>query len=210
MSPDQESAQADLAFLRQLAQPSDRWQASFGEAYAAAGAVYFLQLLGHLGPARGWLQLGDAGGLALGVAPTLVFLAILGAIILRHRGRASPGGGVAGRTVGSVFGVVGLSNLVLIAVIGLTAVREHSLTTWLIYPCTVYVLQGAAWLTAGAVRRRGWMMLVGAGWFADALWMALEIGRPGMIVAAGAGMLALMVVPGLVMVRLAGRAERSA
>jgi len=40
--------------------------------------------------------------------------------------------------------------------------RLHSLTVWLIYPCTVCVLQGAAWSVAFVLRRRPWLGLVAA------------------------------------------------
>ncbi len=75
-----------------------------------------------------------------------------------------------------VFAAVGMSNLALVAVIGSVALREKSITTWLIYPCTVFVLQGAAWLMAYTLRRRAWLGLVALGWFVTALGMGWAVG----------------------------------
>jgi hypothetical protein len=70
----------------------------------------------------------------------------------------------------------------------------------------VFVLQGAAWLVSCALRKRAWQGLVGVGWFAAAIGMALCIGSLAQYaVIAGVSMLVLMVAPGAVMMRLARR-----
>lgn len=203
MDADAKSAQDDLAFLRSLIQPKDEGQAPFGESYLAGGLAYGLQLIGHWANATGRLPLSGPGQLLLGLGPTVVFLALLTWIIWRHRRPAA--GGVTQRTVGVMFAVAGLSNLVLVAMLGTLAAREKSFTIWLIYPCVVFVLQGAAWLVMCSLRRRPWMAVVGIGWFVCALAMSTQIGSANYMLVAAAGMLGLMVVPGLVMLRLARR-----
>src|SRR5205085_6654154 len=123
MTQDIQSAQDDLAYLRALVQPKDQGQAPFGESYLAGGLLYGLQLVGHWAQATGAVVFSDAGALALGLGPTVVFLAVLGWIMWRSR--PSPQTGTANRAVGLMFGSVGLANLVLIAVIGPLAWREH-------------------------------------------------------------------------------------
>ena len=70
---------------------------------------------------------------------------------------------------------IGLSNLALIAVNGAVALREKSFTIWLIYPCTVFILQGAAWLTMFVLRRRAWIGAIAALWFTCALGMGWNV-----------------------------------
>jgi hypothetical protein len=190
------SAQDDLAFMCALVERPGNFQRSFGEAYFAAGLCYGVQMLLHAAQGAGWIA-GGPMGLVIGIGPTVVFLILLAWIIHRHRGEAS--GSVVSRAVGAMFGATGLANLVLICVIGSVAWREQSLTIWLIYPCTVIVLQGMAWLVTYALRRRIWFAIVGLGWFVTAIAMGLTVTMPSAFIAiTGMGFLAFMLVPGLV------------
>lgn len=192
-------ARADLAFMRALVEPDDRWLKQFGETYSAAGLCYCIQMLLHAGQFVGLTPTDGLGGLAIGLGPTIVFLGLLVWIIRRN---APIRGNATARAVGSVFGAVGLTNLALVLIIGSIAWRLHSLTIWLIYPCTVMVLQGMAWLVAFMLRRRGWMAAVAIGWFITGLGMALFIDNmAGFVAAAGAGMFLFMLLPGLWMLR---------
>ena len=200
-----DSARADLAFMRALVEPSDGWLKQFGETYSAAGLCYCVQMLMHGGQFFGVFPAEGPVALAIGLGPTAVFLALLAWIIRRNRMQAS--GGATAKAVGSVFGAVGLTNLALVLIIGSVAWRWHSLSTWLIYPCVVMVLQGLAWLVAYMLRRIAWHALVALGWFATGLGMAAFIDVPGgYVIAAGAGMFACMLVPGLYMLRQSRRA----
>jgi len=194
-----DEARADLAFMRALVEPDDKWLKQFGETYSAAGLCYCVQMLLHAGQFVGLTPISGLGGLAIGLGPTVVFLLIL-IWIIRRNGPAR--GGATARAVGSVFGAVGLTNLALVLIIGSVAWRMHSLTIWLIYPCAVMVLQGMAWLVAFMLRRKGWMALVAVGWFLTGLGMALFIDKPaGFVAVAGVGMFAFMLLPGLYMLR---------
>jgi hypothetical protein len=203
-----QAAQETLAYMRAIVAPGEGFQRGFGQAYLAAGLCYGGQLIGSGLQSVGRLPGTPTWNLALGVAPTAVFLAILAWVIVRSGRRGGmAAGGVAARVTGVVFGAFGLTNLALLVVVGSVAARLHSLTVWLIYPCAVYVLQGTAWLIAYAVRRRGWHLLVAAGWIACALVMAafIEV-APVFILAAGVGMIACMVAPGWAMIRAARQA----
>lgn len=203
-----DEARADLAFMRALVEPDDKWQRQFGETYSAAGICYCVQMLLHAGQFIGLTPGNGLGGLAIGLGPTVVFLGLL-IWIIRHNGPLR--GGATARAVGSVFGAVGLTNLALVLIIGSIAWRLHSLTIWLIYPCTVMVLQGMAWLVAFTLRRQGWMAMVGLGWFVTGLGMALFIDKMAAFVAvAGMGMFTFMLLPGLYMLRRARNDLRSA
>jgi uncharacterized membrane protein YjgN (DUF898 family) len=204
MNADAQSARDDLAFLRTLLGDDEAQQMrSFGEAYLAAGIIYGGQMLLHAAQALGFLAQGGLGALAIGLGPTIVFIPVLIWIIARSR--RNPARGTVNRAVSGMFSVVGMANLVLIVVIGSVAWREGSATTWLIYPCCVFVLQGAAWLFAFMMRRRSWLLLVALGWFACAVAMALTVTMLGyFIAAAGLGLWLCMALPGWIMLRRAG------
>jgi hypothetical protein len=201
MTADSHSARDDLAFLRTLVEAGDTYYRPFGEAYFAAGLIYGAQMLMHAGQALGLLPVSSPWGLLIGIGPTVVFIPVIVWINWRHRKiRPNP----VGRAVSIVFAAVGMANLALVAVVGSVAWREHSITTWLIYPCAVFVLQGAAWLVAWALRRRAWLGLVALGWFVTAVGMAVAVQSFGYyILFGGLGIWICMALPGWLMIRLA-------
>ena len=192
--------------MRALVQAGDDGQKAFGEAYFAGGLCYGGQMLLHAGQTLGWVRNDPPFGLLIGLGPTVLFLILFTWIAWRNR-RAKPSGMVA-RATGMVFGAVGLSNLALVAIIGSVAWREKNLTIWLLYPCAVFILQGAAWLVVFMLRRRAWLGFVSLGWFASGIGMALSIkSMPWFITFAAAGLLACMMAPGWAMMRLARKAR---
>ena len=202
MTPD--SARDDLAYLRALVQGADSFPRSFGQAYSAAGVCYGVQFLMHGGQALGWMPDAGPAALAIGLGPTAVFLALLAWIIIRSRPEGS--GGATSRAARLVFSAVGSANIVAAAVVGSVALRQHSLTIWLIFPCIVMVFQGAAWQVASALWRRAWFAVVAAGWYAAGVGAALCIGTNAAYLAvAGLAFLLFMLVPGVILARPARR-----
>lgn len=204
MSPSADSARDDLAYLRALVDAPGNFQRSFGEAYFAAGLCYGLQMLAHAAQALGWLPGDGLAAVLIGIGPTIVFLALLTWIIDRERRSRRPAGGAIAKAVAAVLSAVGIANLALIFVIGLIAWREKSLVIWLIYPCTVMVLQGMAWMVIFTLRRRAWFAGVAMGWFATAAAMSVGVAFQSFalfIGAGGLGFLAFMLVPGWILMR---------
>lgn len=198
MTPD--TARDDLAFLRSLVDPPDSgFQRQFGETYAWCGACYGTQMLLH-GLQYLGLITGSIAGTFIGLGPTLVFVAALP--LIQRRNRPISGASTVSRAVGAAFSAVGIANLVLIVAIGSLAWREKSLTIWLLYPTTVVILQGAAWMVVYALRRKAWLAAVAVGWFATGIGMALAIKTFGALIPiAGFGFFAFMMAPGLYLMR---------
>jgi hypothetical protein len=205
MTTDPQTARDDLAFLRSLVDAGEGYAPALGEGYFAGGLVYGAQMLGHAAQFVGWLPTSWPSALVIGLGPTAVFIPLIVWINWRHRRDKPPS--AVGRAIAAVFGAVGFANLALVAVIGSVAWREHSFTTWLIYPCTVFVLQGACWLVAALMRRRAWLAAVAGGWCIAAIAMAASVDAIALyILFAGAGLWLCMALPGWVMLRLSHRA----
>jgi hypothetical protein len=195
------SVQDDLAFMRALAGGGGTsFLRNFGEVYFATGVCYSLQILGHGAQlAFGWFTEPLAASI-LGGGPTLVVLGLIA--WLNWRRRSTRGTSTVAKAVGAMFGAVGTANLVMVAVVGVQAWRMHSIQVWLIYPCIVMAFQGAAWMAAWTLRRRGWMGLVGTGWFVTAVAMGVFIpNMTGYLVALFAGLMLCMALPGYAMMR---------
>jgi hypothetical protein len=205
MNTDVRTAEEDLAFLRALVERRDGNAPAWAEGYLAGGLIYGGQMLLHAGQFFGLMPSSGPGALAIGLGPTLVFLPVIVWITWRHRGDRPLA--AAGRAIGAVFGAVGAANLALILVIGWAALQHHSLAVWLIYPACVFILQGAAWMVAWVMRRRAWLGLVAAGWFAFAIAMGLTTDRLGLYVAfCGLGIWTCMALPGWVLMRTSRKA----
>jgi len=113
--------------------------------------------------------------------------------------------GEEGRGVRTIVEMVNCTRLDCI--IGSAALRHRSLEIWLIYPCVVFVLQGAAWIVAGVVRRHAWPGLLGAAWIVMGIAMGFCVEwMPIYALIAGAALIGLMAIPGAAMMRLVRRA----
>jgi len=201
MNPD--TAREDLAFLRGLVQPDEQWRRGFGQSYAAAGGCYGTQMVLHGLQGLGIIPSTPLISTLVGAGPSVVFVLLL-VVILRRNSLRAAGGGVTSRAVGAVFSAVGTANFFLIAMFGSAALREHNFRIWLLYPCVVLVMQGAAWMVAWTLRRQAWFAVVAVGWFVTGLAMGLTVENIGWFILFGAiGFFAFMLVPGLVMMRQA-------
>ena len=191
----------DIAFLRALAEggANDRGaQRGTGEAFVAGGVLYGLQCLAMSGEALGFGAPSASVALAFSSAPTVLFLIALTVIIARHR-QQSPG--VVARALSAAFGAAGAATVAMLCIFLIAVWRQPSLETWLLYPCTVFALQGAAWLVAWRLRRRAWLGVVAFGWLISAVALSASIGLPWYPVIAGVALLLLMAAPGAYMLR---------
>ncbi|MBX3431656.1 MAG: hypothetical protein KF779_18875 [Hyphomonadaceae bacterium] len=206
MTSDLESARDDLAYMRTLVTGSGPLQATMGEAFMWAGALYggqcflhYLQTL-HLAPEQGLPMLAIAFG------PTVVFMVILGLIIWKDR--KAPPGGIATRALAAVFQGAGLANLVMACVFAYGASKPNSEGLWLYHPIVVCMFQGVAWYVAWLILRRAWLGLVALGWFTAtvALGVAVFENIGAYLLILSATLILCMGVPGWVIWRGAKKA----
>jgi hypothetical protein len=199
MSDSAESARDDLAFVRALVSEGGQAQSSLGEGLLAGGLCYGVQCLAQWALLVSAWKAPDWLNLAVGVLPTVVFLSFLARLVWRDR-KASRNG-IGTRALNAAFGGAGLAAMITAAIFGYLAVREQSITIWLFHPMMVCVVQGTVWYIAFAIRRRGWIGLVSAGWFVGALLLALLIEHHSFVLAMGVILLLLMALPGWVLMR---------
>lgn len=202
-SPPTSTAEADLAFMRALADGGRQPALMTGPSiYFAAGLLYGLQCVYHL--IELLTPIHWPGPLSLGVAVgvNIAFFSWLAIVVLRER-RRRQGGSAASRAVNAMFGATGVANLCFVAVFGLNAAWHHHFGFWLLYAATVFVLQGAAWYVAWLMRRKGWMLLVALGWFASgtALGLILDRNITAYLAICAAALFGCMALPGWIMMR---------
>jgi hypothetical protein len=199
MNSENHSARDDLAFLRALAEGGGESQRGTGMALVVGGLLYGLQCFVAGAQSYGWVHLSDMAMTAFSIAITVVFLLAISWI--SWLGRNAPRGGVVARALSAAFASAGTATLSMLCVFASVAIRDKSLTIWLLYPCAVFALQGAAWMVAWMLRRRAWLGVVALGWLVSAVVLAWTIDTPLYPMIAGIALVAFMAVPGAVMMR---------
>lgn len=200
MSVESQNLGDDLAFLRTLAEGGGESQRGTGAALLAGGLLYGAQCLVSAAHIFGWLPMSDTVNALFSAGITIAFLIALTWIILSSRGAAT--GGVVARALGAAFASAGTATLAMLCVFATVAWREQSFTIWLLYPCAVFALQGAAWMVAWMLRRRLWLGAVALGWMLSSVALSWAIGSLGLYtLIAGAALLLFMALPGAVMMR---------
>lgn len=201
---DRTSAQADLAFLRELVDDGD-WRRParyFGATYLAIGLTILAQItvtdvLSFPGPA----QLGAVVAVWVAYAVAQTFI----------NANLNPGKiGASPRSRAEAMGFLSmvLSHLTLLVVFLITAINQQDGLFMKLAALSFFALQGGLWLMIHALRRDRWQLAVALGWLAAALAGApfLDTDVFGLVVAIV--VLMLMVAPGLYMIHVARGGER--
>lgn len=203
--PDQFSADSihdDLAFMRSLVDGDGRQPSVAGAAaYSAAGLLYGIQCLFHLGQALGWIRIPDWATLTFVVFITAAFLVVLIWVIRKDR-LAGMRGSSINRGINAAFSGAGMANTALVAVFAYNAIRLDDFSIWLLYPAVVFALQGAVWYVAHILRRRRWMLWTAIGWIAGSVGLGILVAYPiAYLALCSVALIALMAWPGWIMVR---------
>ena len=196
-----ESAQADLAYLRGVVEGGGNLEgmAVMGRVFFMGGLVYGGQATVQGLDALGIIHFTGVLALLIAAGPTVLFLVLLFWFIWR-RGKL-PSAGTSARATGAIFQAVGLANLVLAIIFGIVSIQRRDFVIWMLEPITIFVMMGAAFLMAGQLRKRKWLMAVGLGWWASAIAAAASIGTAFYILAVGFALFAFLAAPGFYMMR---------
>jgi hypothetical protein len=210
---DLESARNDLAFLRGLV--DEDWRPGlwgFGAIYAAIGAVLSIHVALSWAAQQGVVAL---QGSSLAVAYVVLY-GTFGVItwLIRGRGRrlfgvsaegANAGASVKARAGAATLGGVFIAHLVIMVCFFIAARRLGDQRLMELLPVTLFALQGVAWIVVHSLRRQGWQAGLAWAWFAAALGVAFLFAGPWFAPFVACIACALMIVPGVHMMRTARR-----
>jgi hypothetical protein len=199
MDSKHQTAQDNLAFLRELVTSSNHSSVSGGSIFLVGGLLYGIQVLFHWCQAVGLIVSPSPVTLLVSTIPTVIFTIVL--LLFLHRQRHNGTMTMARRALDSAFSAAGICNLILATVFGWVAYQQKNLTTWLLYPIVVFALQGAAWQIAFQLQRRRWMGVTSLGWFLASLGLGLTLGTHIYLLLAALSLLLLMALPGALMLR---------
>ena len=199
-----QTAQDDLAYMRTVVEQGGRPRMAGALIYMAAGLIYGTETLVHWGQAIGLVQISEQATLAFVAGCSALFVLLMIVLIARDRTKGI-GAGTGSRALNAAFGGAGLANIALMAIFGVNAWRQHDLLIWMLYPCVVFALQGAAWYVAFMLRRKVWMLTVSLGCLTTATVMGLVLGSPTFVLVTALACFAWLAVPGAIMARDARR-----
>ncbi|WP_421736239.1 hypothetical protein [Caulobacter sp.] len=204
MTAKTQSAQDDLAYMRTVVEQGGRPRMAGALIYMAAGLIYGAETLVHWGQSINLIQLSESATLAFVAGCTLLFVLVMVVLIVRDKTKGV-GAGTGSRALNAAFGGAGLANIALMAIFGVNAWRQHDFMIWMLYPCVVFALQGAAWYVAFMLRWKIWMLTVSLGCLTTSVVMGLVIGTPTFNLVAALACFAWLAVPGAIMARDARR-----
>lgn len=207
MTAPETEPQADIAWMRQLAEEGARGPMRGASILFAAGLIYGAASLFHWAVESGMVsEPGPIHGVVWLVA-TVLFLAVLTfeSIRLGRDGGVKTG---AARATGAVWSGVGYGIFALftaIAVVGYRMGESAVLVTMALIPSVIMVFYGVGWGVTAAMQKSrplGWLSLAS---LIAAPVLALLTGQPEQYLAYAAALFGLMALPGFLLMRGAGR-----
>jgi hypothetical protein len=205
-TPDNE-AQADIAWMRRLAEEGGQTPVRGASILFAAGTIYGAASLFHWAVQAGLVsEPGPIQGVVW-LAATVVFLIVLvlQSIRLGRDGGVKTG---AGRATGAVWMGVGYGIFALmsaIAVVGYRLGETAAQVSLALIPSVIMVFYGVGWGVTGAMQKSRALGGLSAASLVAAPLLATLTGRPEQYLAYAAGLFLLMALPGFMLMRGAGR-----
>jgi hypothetical protein len=194
------TAEADLAYLRNLVD-SDRGtrvRYKFGVVYLITGLLWGPYALIIWAANAGLMTMGkELNGLLWLIVMVLFFGVIAWSA---WGGRGAPRDTVPTRAFSGVFAGIGMSYLVMLAVLMWTSYKLNNGVFVVVYCVVVFAGQGAGWYVFWVLRREPWIALVAIGWYL-ALLTGFNMRMPDFLLYMGISMLLLMALPGWLMIR---------
>lgn len=197
---DENALREDISFLRQLAESGRKGPILGGIFLAGAGFIFGAACLIDLAMTQHWLPF-QLGTLTLWGAAGGVFALFWLAMVFRMLAAKKP----AALSTNSMFGAVWSACAVGVMVVFLTTLMiAHDMQQTAVlaaYIPVIFAFYGTAWSTCGAVAKRRWMYVAGAGSYLFAFVIALVVNTAWVSLAMGAGLILLLSVPGLKLVQ---------
>lgn len=198
MTDQMQSIRDDLAFLKTVAADEGRLPWVLGASFLAAGLIYGLPIIAIWAQMRGLIDAPGPWPGQVEIWATVIYVPLQIALtVLGPKPR--PGGSMA-RAFLPAWSGIGLTTIVMVAVIFIAGARLHVADIWQVWTSICFALWGLAWWVVAMLRpRRGWIW-VALGSLATALANALFIGTPDEVLGCAIGVLVWLGAPGLMII----------
>lgn len=202
------SLQADLTYLRKLAEAGRKGPILGGMFLAAAGIIFGIACAIAWAGVMGYLPLSGWQHLYLWLGAFAVFGVVWLLLTVRMRASGTDAHGTATSAMfGTIWGCCGAG--VMVTFLATEIVYWH-LQTPIVqagYVPTIFAFYGTAWIATGALAKRGWMMGAGLMSFVFTLLLAFLAGSPYQLLVMACGLALLLTWPGLMLVAREAKAS---
>lgn len=202
MADKMRALQADIGFLKALAEEGRASPLLGGSILVAAGAIYAVASVTDWAVYTGRIAAAPWALPAIWGGASVVFVIALWLIRARHAKWAGP----ANRAAGLAWRGVGWTIFTLVVSAMLAAWRAQSPVPFLMLPSAVMALYGLGWMVVAALSRKRWIWLTSAGSYTAAIALAAFCTLPAVYLLYAAALILLAVVPGAVLMRQAAKA----
>jgi hypothetical protein len=196
----QRTIRDDLAFMRALAQEGRGAPLLGGAVLATAGAVFGTAALAHWAVTADVLRVSPAW---LAGIWTVAMLLFYGALFAMRRGVAArPGAQSPGnRAFGAVWAGLGGALFVVFFAFAAASIRNDTALPMNLFAVVVMAMYGTGWFVANVMSGRRWLFWVGLASLSAAFALGLMAGEEAQFLAYAAALFALVMLPGLVLMR---------
>lgn len=202
------TGQADIAWLRQLAEENGTAPMRGASILLAAGLIYGLTSLLHWSHMVGVIPAPFTGAGMEWLIATGLFLVVNFVLILRLR-RASGVRTAGQRAIATVWAGVGIGIFTLFASMLAVTLRlgadQNGLIFWLI-PSIILVFYGMGWSVTAAMLKSGRLWILGVASFIAAPLLGVLAGTAAQYLGYAAALFLLMALPGFLLMRRAKQA----
>jgi len=203
MTDELRAVHADIAFLKDLAEEGRSTPLLGGSILVVAGTVFGLANFGEWALMSGRLSAPRWVSWAIWLASVAIFMSALAAIVRRlNRAKA---GTAANRATAIAWQGAGWTMFTLFASVAIVCWRTRSGVPTLLLPSIIMALYGLGWMVAAAMTGRRWIWLTAIGCYAAALVLAVFSVTPEVYLIHAVALVLFALLPGLVLVRQAGR-----
>lgn len=201
MNETMQTLQADIGFLKAVAEEGRTTPVLGGSILVAAGAVYGVASLLHWAILTGLIAAPPWAFAVVWFGATVLFLGVLRLL----DGRLSPAKSrtTANRVAGLAWQGVGWTIFALVASTALVSWRANSAIPTLLLPSVILALYGLGWSVVAAVSRTGWIWLTAASAYAGAIIVAAFCTSPAVFLMFAAALVLLAIAPGVTLMRQA-------
>ena len=194
------SIQDDIAYMRAMTAEGSRATLLSGEVLVAAGVIFGGATIAHWAGLRGYLPIREWGIMALWVAAGLVFAAVLGVLIRRHKNQ--PGSEApANKAVSAAWSALGLTIFTMWLGITVASVRTENWLMFGLFPVLILSVYGSAWMVAAIMSRLKWIGWVAVASFVLAVATAWFTGEEAQYLVYGVSLILVTILPGLALMR---------
>jgi hypothetical protein len=190
----------DITYLRQLAEQGRNAPILGGVFLACAGVIFGIASFVQWGMALRGVQ-GATPTIELWGGATVLFALAWLLFFLRTRANGVTATGISNKSFTAAWLSAGIGNTAAGIGVAIAGMVSHSSTVMLAYPPMVFGFYGTAWLVAGILVQRSWMLGTAAVAYLFAIILALLSMRVWLLPAMGVALFVTLTIPGLLLMR---------